>query len=91
MWAFITNKIFTQIDEKGKEKSLGENFRNFMGQAALKFVRLIKIFVYHQLSDVILGRYESFDFHKECRKMQWHKLSLLTDRLSTEQLQFKYV
>ena len=23
--------------------------------------------------------------------MQWHKLSILTDRLSTEQLQFKYV
>lgn len=26
-------------------------------------------------------KYEWFDFHKECRKMQWHRLSLLMDRV----------
>lgn len=30
-------------------------------------------------------RYESFDFHAECRKMQWHRLSILIDRLAHEQ------
>jgi len=29
-------------------------------------------------------RYEPFDFHKECRKMQWHRLSILTDRLGDD-------
>ncbi|XP_071957671.1 phosphatidylinositol-3-phosphatase SAC1-like [Antedon mediterranea] len=35
-------------------------------------------------------RYESFDFHHECRKMQWHRLSILTEKLSKEQEQFGY-
>lgn len=30
-------------------------------------------------------RYESFDFHAECRKMQWHRLHILINRLAHEQ------
>lgn len=30
-------------------------------------------------------RYESFDFHAECRKMQWHRLYILINRLAHEQ------
>ena len=37
----MSELILLQIDEKGKEKSLGENFKNYMTQAALKFVRYI--------------------------------------------------
>ena len=37
------------------------------------------------------GRYEAFDFHKECKKMQWHRLSLLLDRLAEDQASFGYV
>lgn len=33
-------------------------------------------------------RYESFDFHAECRKMQWHRLNILIDRLAHEQDDF---
>lgn len=33
-------------------------------------------------------RYESFDFHAECRKMQWHRLNILIDRLAHEQDEF---
>lgn len=33
-------------------------------------------------------RYESFDFHAECRKMQWHRLNILIDRLAHEQEEF---
>lgn len=32
----------------------------------------------------LLFRYEPFDFHKECRKMQWHRLSVLTDRVAED-------
>lgn len=33
-------------------------------------------------------RYESFDFHAECRKMQWHRLNILINRLAHEQDEF---
>lgn len=35
-----------------------------------------------------LVRYESFDFHAECRKMQWHRLNILINRLAHEQDEF---
>ncbi|KAK2166809.1 hypothetical protein LSH36_35g08022 [Paralvinella palmiformis] len=35
-------------------------------------------------------RYEHFDFHKECRKLQWHRLSLLVDKLANDQAKFGY-
>lgn len=34
------------------------------------------------------ARYESFDFHAECRKMQWHRLNILINRLAHEQDEF---
>lgn len=30
-------------------------------------------------------RYEPFDFHHECRKMRWDRLSILMDRIAEEQ------
>ena len=33
-------------------------------------------------------RYDAFDFHKECSKMRWHRLSILTDRLGPKQAEF---
>lgn len=33
-------------------------------------------------------RYESFDFHAECRKMRWDRLDILIDRLAHEQDEF---
>jgi hypothetical protein len=38
--------------------------------------------------DSCLICYDAFDFHKECGKMKWHRLSLLTDRLSPKQREF---
>ncbi|XP_041454535.1 phosphatidylinositol-3-phosphatase SAC1-B-like [Lytechinus variegatus] len=35
-------------------------------------------------------RYESFDFHHECRKMRWDRLSILMDKLAKDQQQFGY-
>ncbi|CAH0395313.1 unnamed protein product [Bemisia tabaci] len=35
-----------------------------------------------------LVRYESFDFHHECRKMRWDRLSILINRLGHEQDEF---
>jgi len=35
-------------------------------------------------------RYESFDFHHECRKMRWDRLSILMDRVAKEQEDYSY-
>lgn len=35
-------------------------------------------------------RYEPFDFHAECRKMKWHRLSILTDRVALDQDDMSY-
>lgn len=38
-----------------------------------------------QLNDPSI-RYESFDFHSECRNLKWHRLDILIDRLAHEQV-----
>lgn len=35
-------------------------------------------------------RYEPFDFHAECRRMQWHRLSILIDRIALDQEEMGY-
>lgn len=35
-------------------------------------------------------RYECFDFHAECRRLRWDRLSILIDRLAHEQDEFGY-
>lgn len=35
-------------------------------------------------------RYESFDFHKECKKMRWDRLNILINRLAHEQDEFAF-
>lgn len=35
-------------------------------------------------------RYESFDFHHECRKMRWDRLSILLERIAQDQEEFGY-
>lgn len=35
-------------------------------------------------------KYESFDFHHECRKMRWDRLSILMERLARDQAEYSY-
>eukprot|EP00158_Paraphelidium_tribonemae_P003429 Partr_v1_DN26119_c0_g1_i3_m10483 putative SAC1 suppressor of actin mutations 1-like (yeast) len=35
-------------------------------------------------------KYKHFDFHRECRKLQWHKISLLLDEYATDLQQQRY-
>ncbi|XP_037554707.1 phosphatidylinositol-3-phosphatase SAC1-like isoform X2 [Dermacentor silvarum] len=35
-------------------------------------------------------RYEAFDFHHECKRMQWDRLSILMDRIAQDQDAFGY-
>ena len=34
--------------------------------------------------------YEAFDFHRQCGRNAWHKLSILMDRIELEQTEFGY-
>lgn len=35
-------------------------------------------------------KYEAFDFHSECKKMRWDRLSILVNRVAHEQDNLKY-
>lgn len=35
-------------------------------------------------------KYEAFDFHYECKKMRWDRLSILVNRVAHEQDNFNY-
>lgn len=37
-----------------------------------------------------LIRYEAYDFHRECKNMQYDKLNFLINKLSNDQDQFSY-
>ncbi|ROT62709.1 phosphatidylinositol-3-phosphatase SAC1 [Penaeus vannamei] len=59
------------IDQKGVEGKLHEAFKHLIETSASQMVR-----------DNV--RYEYFDFHHECRKMRWDRLSILMDRLAPD-------
>ncbi len=44
-----------------------------------------EVFVKFKFTLYIFDRYEAFDFHAECSKMRWDRLSILLDRLAHEQ------
>jgi len=44
----------------------------------------------NQMTHMNSYRYESFDFHAECRHLRWDRLSILIDRLAHEQDEFGY-
>ncbi|VDL74007.1 unnamed protein product, partial [Nippostrongylus brasiliensis] len=43
-----------------------------------------------QQANLSYVRYNPFDFHKECQAMQWHRLSILRDRLRSEIIEFGF-
>lgn len=54
------------INSKGDEKILGDRFKVACESSGYTDLHL---------------KYIAFDFHKECSKMRWHRLSLLLDQL----------
>lgn len=38
----------------------------------------------------IFYRYVGFDFHRECKSLNWDRLTLLKDLLATDILKFRY-
>lgn len=60
------------VDHRGAELKLEQGFAQCVAQLGVQ-------------SSV---RYESFDFHAECRKMRWDRLNILIDRLAHEQDEF---
>ena len=43
------------------------------------------------MSCLLYCRYVDFDFHKECSKMRWYRLSLLTEKVAAKQTEFGYL
>lgn len=65
------------IDQKGKEGKLHEAFKHLIETSSRQMVK-----------DNV--RYEYFDFHHECRKMRWDRLSILMERLAPDRESLGY-
>ena len=83
-----------QCDQKGQEIGLVNNFNRFIRDMNHKDVRwrtfyvsLIFVFLYSSFIDIF--RYVPFDFHHECRKMRWDRLSVLLDQINADQAEFR--
>lgn len=59
------------VNQKGPEGKLHDAFRHLIETSGRQMIR-----------DNV--RYEHFDFHHECRKMRWDRLSILLDRLEPD-------
>lgn len=59
------------VNGKGPEGKLHDAFRNLIETSGRQMIK-----------DNV--RYEHFDFHHECRKMRWDRLSILMDRLEQD-------
>ncbi|TBU64759.1 SacI homology domain-containing protein [Dichomitus squalens] len=77
---------------------LQENLRLYGGQTLVNLVNhkghekpVKEAFEkYIAQANVPKTRYEYFDFHSECSKMRWHRISVLIDKLEEELLQNGY-
>ncbi|OQR92881.1 phosphatidylinositide phosphatase SAC1-like protein [Achlya hypogyna] len=67
------------IDKKKEQLRLGEAFEKVFGHASASNT--------HILAN---ARYVWFDFHHECRKMQWHNLSKLIQQVDNDFLDYGY-
>lgn len=67
--------LINLIDTKGSEKRLGDEFTAAVSSFGYAEAQL---------------RYVAFDFHKECSKMRWHRLSILMDRINANIQSFDY-
>jgi hypothetical protein len=65
--------LYIQIDHKGPEKEIGDQLTTVVRASPYSGKQL---------------RLERFDFHKECSKLRWHRLSILMDRLKEDQDKF---
>ncbi|KAK3855727.1 hypothetical protein Pcinc_037892 [Petrolisthes cinctipes] len=65
------------IDQKGKEGKLHENYKHLIDTSNRQMVK-----------DNV--RYEYFDFHHECRKLRWDRLSILMERLAPDRESMGY-
>ena len=76
------------VNHKGHEKPVKEAFEKYIAQVCTVMQPIVDGSVHH-LPQVKLPRtrYEYFDFHSECSKMRWHRISVLIEKLEEELLQ----
>lgn len=63
---------------------------NLVDQKKAEGILETKLRAAHQLSASAEVTYEAFDFHKECSKMRWDRLSILMDRLAQHEENMAY-
>lgn len=75
------------VNQKGHEKPVKEAYERHMAEVCICGIvcstEELTFMVDHQL-DVPNVKYHYFDFHHECRKMRWDRISALIDILKDD-------
>jgi len=73
------------VNQKGYEKPVKEAFERFVAEVCCSFFDLSSVFYLadHKVNMPSV-RYEYFDFHTECSKMRWDRVSILLERIKDD-------
>lgn len=78
------------VNQKGHELPIKEAFERYIKKVKLtdSFWRVPLISLQLDMPGV---KYEYFDFHAECSKMRWHRISLLIEKLQADLIRNGFV
>lgn len=75
------------VNQKGHEKPVKEAYERHVAEVRkdsfVPNVKLPLINITRQL-DLPNVKYQYFDFHNECRKMRWDRISVLVDKMKDD-------
>lgn len=87
--------IVSMVNQKGHEQPIKQAYEKYVND-----VSILSSLGYHLISpffplcygqiDLPYVRYEYFDFHHECRHMQWHKINSMIERIEDELNKYGY-
>jgi len=73
------------VNQKGYEKPVKEAYERFVAEVCCSSLDLLSVFYFadHKVNMPSV-RYEYFDFHTECSKMRWDRVSILLERIKDD-------
>ena len=73
------------VNQKGYEKPIKEAYERFVAEVCCYFLDLLSVsyFADHKVNMPNV-HYEYFDFHTECSKMRWDRVSILLERIKED-------
>jgi len=73
------------VNQNGYERPVKEAYERFVAEVCFYFLDLLSVsyFADHKVNMPNV-HYEYFDFHTECSKMRWDRVSILLERIKED-------